>query len=311
MKLLIVLATLFVAGVASAQTSVYHPFPDSAAFWNIHALGCCTSNCPGLPVANPVVHDFVYTYFLSGDTLVNGTNYNKLYRSGSIHTYCVLGGPIDSWNFINNEYVGGFRQDVALKKVYFDFGSAGSESLLYDFNLTVGDTMFGSGQWVNDCAVISSVDSILINGSYRKQLILSTMPPYSVIEGIGSTSGLFEPLCPFEYFGDLLCFSQNGQTFYSAGTAACNNFTYVKENSLMKQFHFSPNPFNYALTITLNEPVKSGSYILYNSLGAVARQGIFQDQTFTIFKETLKPGIYILKLENDNYIYSHDKVIVE
>ncbi len=79
----------------------------------------------------------------------------------------------------------------------------------------------------------------------------------------------------------------------------------------MKHFNFSPNPFNHALTTTLKETVKSGSYFLYNSMGAVARQGFFKEQTFTIFKETLIPGIYILKLENDNHLYANEKVIVE
>ena len=72
--------------------------------------------------------------------------------------------------------MGFIRQDSLAKKVYYITLGVPYENLLYDFNLQVGDfyteTYNHNSQ---DTFIISKVDSILLNGSYRKKYTL--LPP--------------------------------------------------------------------------------------------------------------------------------------
>src|SRR5688572_13337561 len=165
MKNIITSILLLVVCGSQAQTNIYHPFPDSNAVWNVFASGCCTASCPG-PINDPVIDDFTFSYFISGDTLVNGLTYHKLYKSGSHHQHCVLGTSVDNWNFYNNVPAGVFRQDTAAKQVY-KLASFNQECLLYDFNLNIGDTLKGDCMNWGSCAIVTSIDSVLVGGNYR------------------------------------------------------------------------------------------------------------------------------------------------
>src|SRR3972149_3189599 len=58
---------------SSAQTNVYHPFPDSNAVWISLSANMSEPQCPDHSLSR---------YELKGDTLINGKNYNKLYGMG-------------------------------------------------------------------------------------------------------------------------------------------------------------------------------------------------------------------------------------
>ena len=53
-----------------AQTSVYHPFPDSNAVWNIYAMDICWFSSE--------YHNY-YSITITGDTIIAGQNYKKLF----------------------------------------------------------------------------------------------------------------------------------------------------------------------------------------------------------------------------------------
>jgi len=80
MKKLLLLVVTLTTLTAKAQTSVYHPFPDSSATW-------CTSFC-GLQ-GNAYNDD---TYQLSGQVLINGNWYSSMLHYGRSCTVpvCVI-----------------------------------------------------------------------------------------------------------------------------------------------------------------------------------------------------------------------------
>jgi hypothetical protein len=139
-------------------------------------------------------------------------------------------------------YRGAYRQNIPQKEVYFVEPFTNQECLLYDFKLGVGDTVTGCYN-PGSCIIVSSVDSVLIGSNYRKRINLATNPPYSLIEGIGSTAGLLEPLCPFEYIANLICFSQNGQTLYPDTVTDCILTTQIPEIPEVEIASVHPNPF--------------------------------------------------------------------
>ncbi len=303
MKTSLTLLSVIISVSAFGQTSVYHPFPDSNAIWNISAQGCCWTDCPPPPATNPVLDDYNFSYSISGDTIINSVAYHKLYKSGSVHTHCNFGNYIDYWNSFN-DYCGAIRQDTFLRKVYFS-GSSSSECLLYDFTSTIGDTIDRC-----DCpATVTSIDSILIGSNYRKRFNLGQ---YSIIEGIGSTSGLLEPLCPFEYYGNLVCFSENEQTLYPDTTITCALLTTVKNiSSPISKGTIFPNPFHTTATLELRTNFKTCELNFYNTLGEPVRHLKIISKTTIINRDGLEGGIYFYQVTNENGIWITGMLIIE
>lgn len=216
-KNLLLLFISFFSCTCFAQTP-YHSFPDSNAVWNVTWTdnGCFLS---GIPDGN-------YSYFLNNDTLINTLNYNKLYRSGLCGFCCyppVL--PV-------NGYIGAIRDDSLQKKVYFVFSGNSFEQVLYDFSLSVNDTINGWMASICNDAVVTSIDSILLNSQYYKRFnFTGTYCNGAMIEGIGSTLGLVEPFKTFEGGGTLNCFKLNQTVIYPDSFTICNILTALNEFS--------------------------------------------------------------------------------
>jgi hypothetical protein len=184
-----------------AQTNVYHPFPDSNAIWNQESVYLVQNT----PVSEP------QKFFYSGDTVIATFTYKRVLTTG--YRYYLI--PSNGCCYYYNQPHGFIRQDSTQKKIYY-FDS--KDTLLYDFDLKVGDTL--PPTYTNNPSIgnyVSSIDSILIGSTYRKQFHISVLGSTSVvdsnyvqlIEGIGSTFGLLWPLDPpFEAGSVLKCFLQ-------------------------------------------------------------------------------------------------------
>ena len=162
MKSSLFILLIAVSHYAAGQSSVYHPFPDSNAMWNVHAIGYNGGMCS---IVDPMYTDYYFSYYISGDTVINNVSYHKIYSSGYSHEHCILDSTVDNWWTWNATYEFAFRQDLNQKKIYF---YTNQEYLKYDFSLNVGDTAPEQG-----CVVISSIDSVLIGMNYRKRFYLS------------------------------------------------------------------------------------------------------------------------------------------
>ncbi|HEX7413365.1 MAG TPA: hypothetical protein VF411_04905, partial [Bacteroidia bacterium] len=248
--ILLILTFLFVFKIGQGQTNVYHPFPDSNAVWN--ETSWYYNNGLPPPIYNPNI------VFLAGDTVISTIHYKKLLSSG--YRYATV--TSNSCCVYYNAYAGAIRQDTIHKKVYYrNYSSTSVDTLLYDFNLNVGDTLPKS--YINNYLIVSnfvsSIDSILIGTSYRKQYHISVRGGgnsnyVSLIEGIGSTFGLTYPLYPpLENGYNLNCFSQNNVTLYPNSSGSCSLALGIKEQK-ESAFTFSiyPNPSSGNISITGN-----------------------------------------------------------
>ena len=157
-QLAIIILTLISVSVR-AQTSVYHPFPEDTATWvsdnySNSCLGYCTS----------------VFYEMKGDTIINSNSYNKIYiRDGSFY-YINQNGDYAA-SFFACSYKGAVRQEIVNKKVYFIDNTMADDTLLYDFNLIVSDTIHSlyNETGMTFPLVVSSIDSINIDGNYHKR----------------------------------------------------------------------------------------------------------------------------------------------
>lgn len=295
MKYWLLFLLLLSGFAAQAQTSVYHPFPESNAVWNYYHSYLCQSNGD--------ITD-TYSITLSNDTVINGQTYHKLETP---YTQRVLQGSCtNATNIIT--YQGAIRQEISNKKVYFcpPDSLTTSEFLLYDFNMQVGDTVKGYiTQSYFGIDTVYSIDSVLIGGSYRKRWTIIDNCigfSYKIIEGIGSSIGLVRKSagCVGLQVFRLMCYKQDGQNLYNYGnTTTCNIITSLSTAPKPEAFQVDifPNPASGDFNIHFENTTDFDELIITDMLGRKVRQQTVLGQSETIIK-SLPAGQYVLTLTN-------------
>jgi hypothetical protein len=321
-RLIRLLVVVCYAKICCAQ--VYQPFPTDSSNWRQASATWFL----------PVYEQWDYNYFFQGDTVLSGQTYHKIYRTGTyayytvtmpfmIHTLTM--GPY----LTTDTYVGGIKEDGA-KKIYFypDTATVSSEQLLYDFNLTVGDTLpvdYNNNSYALGANVVSSIDSVLLGTNYHKRFNISmpSAPNYvSLIEGVGSTFGLLEMLVPtFESASRLHCFTREGALLYKDSVAinaqvytitTCALPSPVGINVYLNETQISlvPNPTSGIVNIktSFSEKVQIEIYDLFgNRIYQLEQQGM----AFTIDLSHHPKGVYFLKVQSGNKISKTKKIVLQ
>lgn len=263
LTLLIIL--IITSGSVQSQTSLYHPFPDSNATW------CCTYYF----TVSADCYDGYSTYTMWGKQMINNIWYNKiLVYDSAEHYHCQPPNYLGTTITTDTLFI---RQDSSLKKVWFYDSASSSDKILYNFNLSVGDTLdstkvhFGNNGFTAP-KIITSIDSVLINGTYRNRYNYNNSCTFSptdtsIIEGIGALHGFIYPPSCFEFLFFLNAFHQNNTLYYGNSTAQCYDFTSGIAEAVDKlNISVYPNPTKDELTITLSQFQKAKLEI-YNSIG--------------------------------------------
>jgi hypothetical protein len=286
---------------ANAQTSVYHQFPDSNAVWNVeldYYVFCTPFTYPS------ITH---YSYVIGGDTMIGSETYHQLFVPAYQTSYS--GAPCYNDTVTAGNYAGAFREDTAAKKVYYVYPFDNTEQLLYDFTLNVGDTVHG--YLARDCSQMSTdqsitdIDSVLIGADYRKRWSLGNI--FYIIEGIGSTKGLLEPICELidgpTYILD--CFQQNDTVLYPTSSSNCDLVSYTG-SLIQHDFSFSlfPNPAHEYFTVT-----NGGLLEIYSLYGTKVYAENIRSH-MKVIHCNLNPGIYFVRLQNGNNNFVQ-KLIIE
>ena len=191
MKKLLLVVFFFTSAIGlKAQSWVYHSFPTTTAVWRSnHSTSMGT--------------DDNYYMQMQGDTILGSFSCKKVYSANVFSSVLY--------------YNGALRQDIPNKKVYYT-PSSGSEFLLHDFDLAVGDTiLFDPG--MSDTIYVGSIDSALVGANYHKVFMMASTNPYNdpadIIEGVGYTSDFFWRYeYTFENVWELRCFSVDNARLY-------------------------------------------------------------------------------------------------
>lgn len=303
-----IISLFLIINSLSIHAQQYFPFPTTNTFWQ-EQWGTQYQSSD-------------YHYLVIGDTLIGLNNYIKLESAGNVYYNFNPNIP----QFYNRGYVGAYRNDTLAKKVYYISKDSIDESLLYDFNLLPGDTIKGyMDQLAKDqfgtafFAVIDSVDSVLINNSYRKRWLYHTSDNWGVIwnggeiiEGIGSNYGLLEGLLPmFDNNGYLVCHSHNGIGIY--GSNPCELITSIEQNvENMENFNVNPNPVVQGQTIEIYLfKTEDINLEVYDMLGKKQFFDLKKSRRkLTIETSSLIKGIYLFVLIENNKMVFQQKVLV-
>jgi hypothetical protein len=293
---LIILVCITFASSAQA----YKPFPTSGAIWREYQTGyqcdCCSD----------------YQIFIAGDTVINSITYHKLKKTGMMYFQDLNGNchPIFWYNI--NQYAGGFRNDSINKRVYYFPPYALNESLLYDFNLNLGDTTDTYlSNFIGEDWIVTNVDSVLIGNEYHRRLQLNYClgKPLHIIEGIGSTLGLLSPfICwepYYEHVSNLMCFKQNNQIVFPQHTIDCNLVSSVNaldEVNLDFQVSVFPNPTNDMLSVTTS--LLGFDISIYTQSGQLVYKKKVDSNSAQIDISTWQTGQYSIELsKNDKSLH--------
>lgn len=300
-----------------AQSNLYHPFAGHSAKWVTNSSGlsgncCCSGMC---------VFEAESKYYICGDTLIDNKIYTKLYSEGR-HTTYITGPPVcppgcysSSTSFVSLGLMGFITQDTLNKKVFFRYYSSQIDQLLYDFDLHLADTLPVSMVNQTLTNVVTKIDSVQINGSYRKKFWISCDSDTTntichnytgIVEGFGSDMGLFASLIPnFEFSSYGSYTDSTSQVLYLCNTLG-NNELYEE-----KVYTIYPNPVSNKIYF-LNAIREIANVTIYNALGEMVMH--FQNHNLIngITVETLSSGIYYCKItEIQTGHTSAKKLIIE
>ena len=271
-------------------------------------------------ISNPctgtgVIASYQYTY--DGDTIINSHVYKKILKDGIIFSQiCYPETPLG--------YQGAFREDTIAKKAYLVLPGDTADSLLYDFNLQIGDTiktvLHSMSIWANSCTpyVVDAIDSQLIGSSYRKKWHapgINGCFPATYVEGMGNLFGFLDSYYYFEEGAVLLCFSVNNQPLYSIGPNTCNPVSIEDKLFEVESIHIQPNPISEnSLHVLLDKTQgsKINSVNIYNSLGkkCSCKWRNVTEQMLLVDEINLSSGLYSLQLVTKTGKILQNKFIV-
>jgi hypothetical protein len=280
----------------------YVPFPTQNASWS--EIRVVQGSCEPFGYCK-------YQYKMLGDTTINSVQYHKIYsQDDSLAT---------SKNAV---YLGALREDA--KKIYYRSRNCNQDIRLYDFSKNVGDTIQNLYSSSNNCGnslkgsgTITAIDSVLIDGSYRRAFHLEYLfNDYVWIEGIGCTNGLFNAVVPSltcVCYWYLICYHQNNQVKfvnnnsqlnYVAPRITCFPSTIdgVNTPAEKKSFTVSPNPVKDVLIVQFTgENVPGATMEVINVLGKrVKTISISNSSEYKLDLTDCSAGIYYVMLKYKN-----------
>ncbi len=276
-RLLIIFFGIIISGFIYSQN--YFPMVQENNEWSELIVA--------VPYPNPWDTTFwTNIYKLSGDTMLSGQLYNKMYWA-------------DDEFPLNWTFWGGIREEN--EKVWHIGINPYPERLIYDFSLSVGDTI-----WLNeyDPMIVDSIEYKPINNENRKHIFFS-YPGYSSIteiwiEGIGSNRGFMQSGSA-TYIGGrswFLCKKENGEIIYmNPNFTSCFLTTEIVERS-NTLIQINPNPALDKIRISKNDKIQIKSVFLMDLQGNRIRE--FNKNENELDLTGIPQGFYLLRLTSEN-----------
>ncbi|MCT4580466.1 MAG: T9SS type A sorting domain-containing protein [Flavobacteriales bacterium] len=224
-------------------------------------------------------------YYTDGDTIVDGNSYKIL----------------DGYHYISRTFL--LREDIHERKVYLklaNYNSRPDEFLLYDFSLSVGDSMnvynpiapfvFDAGMFQLDSIALHP----LVDGNSYKHFYLHALDTVQAgrqnavwIEGAGSLSLINAPGATpnVNGAGKISCFFKNDQLFYSQldSTNECStDYTVGVRGQELFDIDLITNHIDKNVLVKYNgiKPVELAIYTINGQL--LTKQKIFSEEVVDI-----------------------------
>ena len=173
-------------------------------------------------------------YSVKGDTVIEGYVYKKIYFKSLINIF--QGGDYYEKTHSDPIYYSAMRMDEN-KNVYalYDLEIQADERLLYCFGSEIGDSCISNSVSPGeDIYIVEAIDTLVYCDNVPRKTFKDEST-VNIIEGIGSSVGVFVVSQPFEGGAyQLLCYKENDETVYCQ---ECN-----KINDVLGGVEFLPFP---------------------------------------------------------------------
>ena len=277
-----------------AYEQMYFPFPDENVAWYQNY----TPAYYWLPGNEP-------RYMIFGmpgqDSLINGQYYHRLVRYQN--------EGLDPVTAVTAGYI---REDP-LRRVYYrgegfypDQPADTGDILLFDFRVTVGDTVRDALFLKGGEQIVSKVDSVLAGDFYRPRIHFKNDTYTKWIEGIGSERGLLFYANEFFSHGpwsELVCFwHYNRELIHNPDFENCYEEVIDDVPPVMTEddFIIYPNPVTDILTIR-STAAGSGFIELHSVNGQLIFKTILKGQEFLLDMSGYPSGLYFLKISSGEH----------
>jgi hypothetical protein len=230
-------------------------------------------------------------YIIEGDSVLNSMSYEKIWMSYDSTLSSLM-------------YQGLVRED---NNVIYYVPPNGSEGILYDFNLELGESVFLKNMFCVDMEVeanVIGIDTVEYYGTERKRWELESEGWTEFwLEGIGSLCGplhSFYPLCIICPVWELLCFHLNDDLLYiMPGQINCYQSSVgIDEHLADAEINIIPNPLKQGepFKIETTQDVKRIS--INNLAGMLVKQMSFvPNEDLIIETDAIEKGLYLIQIE--------------
>jgi hypothetical protein len=265
-------------------------------------------------VPQPCIQYEGYNFYVNGDTTWNGLVYKKIFRKGAGEYVWFSPTPPQcsgSYSYVETEP--SFILRSLGKQMFIKIQSEPSEQLLYDFDLEVGDTLPATyNNWPGNIIYVTAIDSFYTPYGYRKIFTLGGANwAQHLIEGVGSSHGLVEPLSNFFDCGyQLLCFSLNDTSWYPSQGISCNIPLSIGEVSAVSNISINPNPMTIQSIVTSPVVWKNATLSVIDSRGRIVYEVIgLKGNRATFSRNGLASGTYMVRI-SDGESTSFSKLLI-
>ena len=223
-------------------------------------------------------------HYCKGDTSIASYYYHKLYETKIIYPY--IGFP----DTIYENYIGGIRENESKQVLLMKESNSDSSTIIYDFNLTVGDTIQGAV----DQFIINVIDSVEICGRFHKryiQFLGTDQNSETLVEGVGFSNGLLGYYNIYEAMGEttkwLECFSERD----NQDCSPCNYITGIIEN--LNKVSIYPNPVTNTFTVESPKPISQIKIITACGIEVLSINCYLQKRVYSSLKNC-QNGFYVM-----------------
>lgn len=286
MKKIIIVFILF-AQLSSIIGQVYTPFAMKDAIW-VGRDFFVNNTTP--------MYNHWQVSITGQDTLINGIIYKKIDKKG-----------------IRNNITAIREKD---KIIYLREDN--KDTILYDFNIRLGDTLNGRfyGYSLNSRkVVVTSIDSLLVGSNYRKKYKLS-VPSFGafgeLVEGMGCRCGFIPIFIQLDLAGYLDCHSTNDKVIFGSGTNGKCDLLMSNEDVSKRLSHVQiyPNPIVDISSLKIPDGMLTDRVIIFDVLGKLVKTYEVTDNTPQILKNDYSKGIYFVHILHQNHVIALSKFIV-
>lgn len=248
----------------------------------------------------------LYRDFIDGDTVINSHQYYKIYQSGYSFDGIVPVGEVNSYDHVLHGFL---REENSKWYTY----NENTDALLFDFTLDVNDTVYSAYSFLaGDPIIVIAIDSILVDGDFKRRLQLNDPGAEYIIEDIGATTGLFENMFFFEWYSQLVCYAKNGVSVWGAPTEECDLTVNINENQgNSNPFLISPNPCKDFIMLSVPQGFGKVEFTLIDLLGGIVYQDSYMSPSSNKIDVKDHPSGFYLAIIESKGLRQTTKLVIE